>query len=186
MGQQKSNILCFFCLMMAAGSFNSCKEKQKEPEAKSVAVEVQKLNYDNSADSDEYIGTVESENTVDVSFLTMGTIERMYAAEGQRVGKGQLLASLNMASLKSTHDLSVATLRQAEDAYKRMTAMYESKSLPEIQYIDYRTKLEQAKATEAIARKNMKDGNLYAPQSGVVSNTNCWKKWCRRPNWKPK
>ncbi|MGM1428836.1 efflux RND transporter periplasmic adaptor subunit [Sphingobacterium lactis] len=169
MEQLKSNILCFFCLIVVAGSFTSCKEKQREPEAKSIAVEIQKISYNSSAYNEEYIGTVESENTVDVSFLTMGTIERMYATEGQRISKGQLLASLNMASLKSTHDLAVAALKQAEDAYKRMTAMYESKSLPEIQYIDYRTKLEQAKSGEAIAQKNLKDGNLYAPQSGAVS-----------------
>lgn len=158
---------CILCI--ATLSLASCRSKEEETETKTVAVEVQKLNYSNSAGSEEYIGTVESENTVDVSFLTIGTIERMYATEGQKVGKGQLLASLNMSSLKSTHDLAAATLKQAEDAYKRMTAMYESKSLPEVQYIDYSTKLEQAKATEAIARKNLADGSLYAPQSGVVS-----------------
>jgi RND family efflux transporter MFP subunit len=169
MSKLKSNIVSFFFLFAVTASFTSCKNKQKASEVKSVAVTLEKISYDNSTYTEEYIGTVESKNTVDVSFLTMGTIERTYTGEGQMVSKGQLLANLNIASLKSTYDLTVATLKQAEDAYKRMTAMYESKSLPEIQYVDYRTKLEQAKASQAIALKNLKDGNLYAPQSGTIS-----------------
>ncbi|WP_028298859.1 efflux RND transporter periplasmic adaptor subunit [Olivibacter sitiensis] len=157
---------CALCI--ATLSLVSCGSEEEKTEAKTVAVQIQTIAYDARAHQQEYIGTVESENTLDVSFLTMGNVERMYAHEGQKVSKGQLLASLNMISLKSAHELALVTLRQAEDAYKRMSTMYENKSLPEIQYIDYKTKLEQARAAESIARKNLQDGQLYAPQSGVI------------------
>ncbi|WP_066435441.1 efflux RND transporter periplasmic adaptor subunit [Chryseobacterium sp. CCH4-E10] len=155
-------ILC--CLLILF----SCSSKEKRSGSKTEQVDVQQIHSDSNVYLQEYIGTVESENAVDVSFLVVGTIEQLYGSEGQKVSKGQLLGRLNNASLKSAHELTIATLRQAQDAYQRMSAMYENKSLPEIQYIDVKTKLEQAKAGEAIARKNLHDGNLYAPQSGVI------------------
>lgn len=146
----------------------SCSSKEEKTEARTVLVNVQQIKADNSAYQQEYIGTVESENAVDVSFLVVGTIEQLYVHEGQRVSKGQLLGRLNAVSLKNAHESSLASLKQAQDAYKRMSAMYESKSLPEIKFIEIKTQVEQAKANEAIARKNVQDGNLYAPQSGVI------------------
>lgn len=149
--------------------FSACSEEEKTTtEEKTVTVKTRTIDYNGNASPTEYIGTVESDNQMDVSFLVIGTVEKMYANEGQKVSKGQLLASINKTSLQHTHSLAEASLKQAQDAYKRMSAMYESKSLPEIQFIDVKTKLEQAQASEAITRKNLEDGNIYAPQSGII------------------
>ncbi|MEI3791250.1 MULTISPECIES: efflux RND transporter periplasmic adaptor subunit [unclassified Chryseobacterium] len=147
----------------------SCEKKTEQSSISPAKVKTKIIHYDNLSTQQEYIGTVESENTLEVSFLVLGTVEYMYLNEGQRVSKGQLLASLNTSSLKSAHNLTLASLRQAEDAYRRLSTMYKSESLPEIKLIEIKTQLEQAKANEAIARKNLNDGNLYAPQSGVIS-----------------
>ncbi|WP_218145470.1 efflux RND transporter periplasmic adaptor subunit [Parapedobacter koreensis] len=147
----------------------SCTSQKEENTAmQAIPVNIQHIVYDTTVHHQEYIGTVESENAVDVSFLIAGTIEQMHVAEGQHVDKGALLAALNTVSLGKAHELSLSALKQAQDAYRRLSAMYENKSLPEIQYIDAKTKLEQAQAGEAIARKNLQDATLRAPQSGVV------------------
>lgn len=147
----------------------SCSSEQKKAEDnKPVTVAVQPIAYTTNIFSDEYIGVVESESQLDISFLTMGNIGKMYVNEGQKVSKGQLLASLDKTTLQNSYQLTISTLRQAEDAFKRMTALYESNSLPEIQFIEAKTKLEQAKAMEAIARKSLDDGSIYAPKSGVI------------------
>ncbi|WEK38140.1 MAG: efflux RND transporter periplasmic adaptor subunit [Candidatus Pseudobacter hemicellulosilyticus] len=137
-------------------------------EKKAVLVKVQQLAIDSSLYQQEYVGTVDADNAVDVSFLVGGAIEQLFVSEGQRVSKGQLLGRLNTTSLKHAHELAVAALNQAEDAYKRLSAMYENNSLPEIQYMDIRSKLAQARASEAIARKSLQDCAIYAPQSGVT------------------
>ncbi|WP_320167845.1 efflux RND transporter periplasmic adaptor subunit [Mangrovibacterium marinum] len=156
------------CVIFFLLALVSCTSEESRREMKVVPVEVQQLSYDSKVYLQEYIGTVESENSVDISFLFPGTIEQMCVSEGQIVVEGQLLAKLNTTTLKNTHDLALATLKQAEDAYRRLSAMFEANSLPEIQYIDAKTKLEQAKSSELIARKNLQDCNLYAPQSGVI------------------
>ncbi|WP_294199889.1 efflux RND transporter periplasmic adaptor subunit [uncultured Chryseobacterium sp.] len=119
--------------------------------------------------SDEYIGTVESSNTVDVSFISTGTIEQLYFKEGQSVRKGQLMAKLNTTTLKSAHTASVSTLKQAQDAYSRMNEMYKNQSLPEIKLIDFKTSLAKAQSAEMIAKKSLDDSYLYAPESGTIS-----------------
>jgi RND family efflux transporter MFP subunit len=159
----------YICAISFALTVLSCAKNQEDQNrTKEILVKTQQVTCAKSANGQEYVGTIESDNAVDISFLVPGNIEEMHVSEGQKVTKGQLLASLNTASLKSANEVSKAMLKQAEDAYKRMSAMYESKSLPEIQYIDAKTKLEQARAGDAIAHKNFKDGKIYAPQSGVV------------------
>jgi len=146
----------------------SCSPKEEKGEQDKVPVKVQLISPDSTTHLQEYVGTVESERTVDISFLVPGTIEELYAYEGQQVSKGQLLASLNTVSLKNSHEMALSALNQAQDAYNRLSDMYKNKSLPEIQYIDAKTKFEQAVAAEVIAKKNLQDGKLYAPQSGVI------------------
>lgn len=150
--------------------FGSCRRNTKsETNLNHASVRVLTVGQDNSHTPTEYVGTVESSNTVNVSFLTGGTIERMLLSEGESVRKGQLMATVNTTSVQNSHNAALASLRQAEDAYKRMKEMYDNQSLPEIQFIDIKTKLEQAKASEATTRKLLSDASLYAPESGVIS-----------------
>jgi RND family efflux transporter MFP subunit len=160
-----SKVIVFLSVLLTVSCISKEQGGQKDNTA---AVKILKLQKDTLTRFQEYVGTVESNSQVDVSFLVGGNIEQMYVQEGQQISEGQLLARLNTVSLKNTYDLSVATLKQAEDAYKRLSAMYENNSLPEIQYIDAKTKFEQAKSGEAIARKNLQDADLYSPQTGVV------------------
>lgn len=146
----------------------SCTSKDSQKLSDAIPVRIHAVSSDTDSYPQEYIGTVESDKTVDVSFILPGTIEQMYASEGQKVKKGQLLARLNSTTQKNAHDLSAAALNQARDAYKRLSSMHEDKSLAEIQFVDVKTKLEQARASEEIARKNLQQCTIYAPQSGVV------------------
>lgn len=146
----------------------SCTSKNSQKLDDAVPVRIQTISSDTDSDLQEYIGTVESDKTVDVSFILPGTIEQIYVAEGQKVVKGQLLARLNITTQKNAHDLASAALKQAQDAYRRLSSMYEDKSLPEIQFVEVKTKLEQARASEEIARKNLQQCTIYAPQSGIV------------------
>lgn len=161
----------FVGLLLLVLIIGSCKKSEKNEtiSLKTVKVKTQTIGKTQQENQREYIGTVESGNTVDVSFLSSGTISKMYFSEGQKVKKGQLLASLNSTTLKRMHDASLAALKQAEDAYERLSAMHKSQSLPEIKLIDIKTKLEQAKSSEAIARKSLNDAGLYAPSSGIIS-----------------
>ncbi|MDR2119429.1 MAG: efflux RND transporter periplasmic adaptor subunit, partial [Tannerella sp.] len=116
-----------------------------------------------------YVGTVEESTAVSLSFSSMGTIEQVFVAEGQQVRKGQTLAVLSSATAQNSLDATQASLQQAQDAYDRLTKLHNNGSLPDIKFVEVETGLQQAKAMEAIARKNLDDCRLCAPVDGVVA-----------------
>lgn len=142
--------------------------KTENTEQKTIKVKTITVATSAGSCQREYVGVVESESSVDLSFLVSGSIARMYVQEGQSVQKGELLAQLNTTTFEHIHKAAKATLDQAKDALDRMSALYNNNSLPEIKYIEIKTTFEQAQANEQIARKSLADCSLYAPFSGVI------------------
>lgn len=155
--------LLLICVVSCSTDSKNMKGEQKMP------VRIQVINTTDKAYTQEYIGVVEGEKIVDVSFQVAGNIEQIFYQEGQAVEKGQLLARLDKTALQSIYDAANATLKRAKDAYDRMKILYDNNSLPEIKYIEAQTALEQAEAAENVARKHLNDCNLYAPFSGIVA-----------------
>ena len=120
--------------------------------------------------SGRFSGTVEEAAGTPLSFSVMGTVNAVSFRLGDRVEKGQLLASLDATSVRSSYDAAKAALVQAEDAYRRMEELHAKGSLPEIKWVEVQSKLQQARSMEEMARKNLKDCKLYAPFSGVIAD----------------
>ena len=116
-----------------------------------------------------YIGTAEEANAILLSFPLMGTVEQVSVSEGQRVSKGQLLATLNSETAQNSLDVAKAALGQALDAYDRIKSLYEKGSVTDLQLVEVETGLKQAKGMEAIALKNLEDTKLYAPFAGIIA-----------------
>ena len=147
----------------------SCSEsKDKGTAEREIPVKVIRITNMSSVKEQYYVGTVEETSASSLSFRVMGNVERILVREGQRVDKGQLLASLDPATLKNAYEAARASLVQAQDACDRMKILYDSKSLPEIKWVEVQSKLQQAQSTERIARKNLEDASLFAPFSGVI------------------
>lgn len=120
--------------------------------------------------SDTYSGTIEAGSSTDLSFSVAGTVTGIYVKEGQKVTKGQKIASLDGTSLKNAYEIALATLREAQDAHSRMKRLHDAQALPDMQWVAVQEQLKQAEAAAAIARKAMNDAYLIAPSSGVVAH----------------
>ena len=116
-----------------------------------------------------YVGDIGSEQEVSLSFPLGGTLTKVAVKNGDRVVKGQLLAEVDATSATSLHATALATLRQAEDAYRRLEAVHREGGLSEVKWVEMETNLEKARQAEVSARKHMEDCTLRAPFSGVVS-----------------
>lgn len=145
---------------------------QSETKSAEEAVKVRIVDVDETAVGNvkNYSGTVVEEKGVSVSFATMGTVQKVLVSVGDKVKKGQLIAVLDDEVMRQSHEAANVSLKQAEDAYGRMKQLKDSNSLAEIQWIEIESKLKQAQAAEAIARKSLSDCMLYAPESGVVAD----------------
>ncbi|MCR5642440.1 MAG: efflux RND transporter periplasmic adaptor subunit [Prevotella sp.] len=117
-----------------------------------------------------YMGTIEEEDGANVSFGVIGTVVKVFVEEGQFVRKGQALAEVDGQNVRNAHEISLATLNQAEDAYRRLKDLYDKGTLPEIKMVDMETQLAKARAAEAISRKSVSEIVLRAPFDGFVAS----------------
>ena len=174
-------------LLLASSLLVSCGKKESQATVEPVKVKEMIIGEDrlmsigNSASADgtqtnsnasanfNYSGTVEEENGSALSFTTGGTIMQLRVKVGDRVRKGQLIASVDPTSIRNSYEMAHATKMQAEDAYKRLKQLHDKGSLPDIKWVEVQSQLQQATSAENIARKSLGDCHLYAPFSGVIS-----------------
>lgn len=133
-----------------------------------INVKVQKVIIFDGSQTIAYSGTMEESESVPLSFAVVGTVSRVLVSEGDFVKKGQLLAVLNDETYKNAYEMSMASQKQAEDAYNRLLPMYKNGNLPEIKLVEVETGLQQAKSATLIAKKNVDDCKLYSPVDGIV------------------
>lgn len=155
--------------LTAVTVMSSC-HKEKQPTAPTpVRVETAVAGESDMSTSRNYSGTVEESSGTVASFSVPGTVQTMNVSAGDYVKKGQLIATVDAASLKNAYDISNAALTQAQDAYNRMKMLHDAEAIADIKWVEMQQTLRQAQSAEAIARKTLNDANLYAPLSGYVS-----------------
>ena len=147
-----------------------CSGKVKQVDVRPVVVKTISVKSSPTANSRSYVGIVEESYGSMLSFATMGTVSAVNVDEGTRVTKGQILAEIDNTSASNAHEISLSTLNQAKDAYKRLSALYKKGSLPEIKYIEIQTKLQEAQSSEKISGKQLSNCILRAPFSGYIAS----------------
>lgn len=157
-------ILCCCATMLC-----SCSHTQKATVAPPLKVKAMIAQPSSMSMSRSYSGTIEESSGASLSFAAAGTIKQIYVNEGDKVSKGQLIASIDDSNLRHAHDIAQSTLNQAQDAYNRMKKLHEANALPDMQWVEIQNTLSQAQSAEAIAKKALSDANLYASSSGYVS-----------------
>jgi RND family efflux transporter MFP subunit len=164
---EKSNILFLAIIVLL---LISCSEKKEETKEKKIhKVEVTKITYNTQKEVLTYSGTIEADNTVSLGFMTSGRVSNILVQEGQKVRKGQLLATIDATSYKNAFDIANAGLELANDNFKRLKQLYDKGSLPERDFIAVKVAVAQANANKNLAAKNLTDTKLYAPFSGMIT-----------------
>lgn len=164
---QKILLAAMLCLVLGG-----CAARQKKAQ-KTDCVNVKTIRADagSHAVGKNYEGTIEEEDGANVAFGVVGTVVRVMVDEGQFVRKGQALAEVDGENVRSAHEISAATLSQAEDAYRRLKDLYDKGTLPEIKMVEMETNLAKARAAEAMARKSVGEIVLRAPFDGYVASS---------------
>lgn len=172
------------------------KEEQAMEAAKIKVVRTQKVTYSKERSYLEYMGIVEADKTLKLSFSQAGVIDKVNVVKGEKVEKGQVLATLDAEAYELANQASQAQVnatatnkRKAEDAlaysktnYKKMKQLFEAGVLSKDQFdqvtLDYQLRqqdykaalegLNQATASSGIAQKQLKDTTLYTDLDGYV------------------
>lgn len=155
-------------IIIAAGLAAACKHRAAETERTPVAVAVMAIDTTGGGLTRTYVGEVEAKESIGLSFATGGKVEKVLVRPGDRVAAGQKLVTISKSTAQNAYNSAKASLDRVEDAYARLKQVHDQGSLAEVKWVEMLTTLEQARAMEQIARKQLEDCALIAPASGVV------------------
>ena len=184
--QGKFKSILMGSMFIFGASLSACTNEQHKKESNSEAVPVvvggvQKLH---ERESISVSGTVSTPySPAQLSFLVSGKVIFVGPREGESVKKGQVLASIDppdyrlpLAAAKAQADQAHIGYERAEDEFRRMKMLYDSKSLAANDFQKYKAaydsamqQYEQAIASEKLSRKRLTDATLYAPTSGYIA-----------------
>lgn len=163
----------------------SCSESEHREKKTLAPISVEVETIEGGL-SNKYVtasGKIEAKNSVNISTRMMGYITSIKVKTGQKVSKGQLLATINNTDLVAKKAQVEASILQAEAAYNsakkdydRFVILYNQKSATQKELDDITTHFEMAKAGLEAA-KQMKNEvmaqfsytNLTAPFSGTIT-----------------
>lgn len=128
-------------------------------------------------------GTLQPEDQANVRAEVGGTVLQTYAEQGQRVGKGKVLARIDDAALRETElsaraavttaqntvDLNKRQLERNETLLKAGAIAERDLELVRNQYSAAEAQLANAKAQLANAEKQLSKATITAPFAGIVS-----------------
>jgi RND family efflux transporter MFP subunit len=114
-------------------------------------------------------GSVEADQMVDIGFMISGKVSQVAVEEGQQVKAGQLIASLVPTDYQIGLDIVNANVAKAQDEYDRLKIMFDRGSLPAGDFSKIRTTLQEVKARQELAAKNLRDTRLVSPITGTIA-----------------
>ena len=120
--------------------------------------------------STNYPGIVEEGASVSASFMADGKIGTINVKEGDRVHKGQLLASLDDSDYRIGVSQLEAQFNQMTKEKERMDSMYSKRYLAPNDYEKFLAGYEQMKLQLDMARRKQDYTRLYSPSDGYIAS----------------
>ncbi len=145
-----------------------CGSQTEKKEQQEMRVVTETVAKSHAGSTRTYVGEVEEQQSTMLSFTGTGAIRQMLVSEGQYIKKGQLVAVLDETQMRNSLSTTEAMLKQAEDGYNRLKQVHDAGSLPEQQWVEIQSKLQQARAAHAMAQKALADCRLVSPVNGIV------------------
>ena len=118
----------------------------------------------------ELQGDVSTKQNVLIYPEMAGTLQKVYVKEGDRVSKGQLLASIDDGGMSSQLSQLKAQAALAETTFERQERLWNQKIGSEIQYLQAKTNYESSKNIVAQAQSQLGKSTIRAPFAGIIDN----------------
>jgi membrane fusion protein, multidrug efflux system len=154
--------------VLTVSSILACRHTTNETTPKIVRVKVAVISHEKMSFPIRSSGLIVSAKEVKLSFKTGGVIAALYADDGARVKKGELLATLNLSEIeaqvtqvKNGYDKAIRDFNRAKNLYSDSVVTLE-------QLQNAETAMNVAKANMEIAVFNMNHSKISAPDDGVI------------------
>ncbi|SHI56518.1 efflux RND transporter periplasmic adaptor subunit [Pseudozobellia thermophila] len=118
----------------------------------------------------ELQGDVSTKQNVLIYPEMAGTLQRVYVKEGQRVSKGQILATIDDGGMSSQLSQLKTQAALAKTTYERRKRLWEQKIGSEIEYLAAKTEYEAAQDAIKQAESQLGKSTIRAPFSGIIDD----------------
>lgn len=146
----------------------SCRhESEKENTLRNVIIT--QVTSMSDAGSTNYPGVVEEGASIGAAFMTEGKIGAIMVKEGDRVRKGQLLASLDDSDYRIGVSQLEAQYNQMTKEKERMDAMFEKHNIAPNDYEKFEAGYEQMKLQLDMVKRKLDYTRLYSPSDGYIA-----------------
>ena len=169
--ESRKNVLkegAAIAMLLVALPLAGCRSEAVAPLPPPV-VETAAVERTGSARDLRISGTLEAERSTVLSFAVPGTVEQVFFDVGQTVKRGQVIARLTSTSFNSALGIATAENRRADDAYRRFEPMHRNGTVPEVKWVEAQTGLDSSRHAVELARKNLSDSVLRAPENGTIA-----------------
>lgn len=118
----------------------------------------------------ELQGDVTTKQNVLIYPEMAGTLQRVYVKEGQKVKKGQLLASIDDGGLSSSLAQMKTQLALAETTFERQKRLWDQNIGSEIQFLQAKANYEAQKSAVDQMQSQVGKSDIRAPFSGIIDD----------------
>ncbi|MEI6613506.1 MAG: efflux RND transporter periplasmic adaptor subunit [Chrysiogenales bacterium] len=179
-------VLFALLVMVLMLSFCSKKNEVTDLKQKPLLVKVELPQKGTLAKYFNYKGTVSAWKTANIVPDASGRVGRILKKQGDKVGQGELLATLDMTSLELMQKQARAAMAVAQTAFQnaklnaeRMKKMLENKAISQMQYENTQLALDAADTQAKSAKANLdlvdytaKNAYMKAPFAGIIAAKN--------------
>lgn len=163
MGKSTFSLLIFILLSV------SCRNREiKKVPDEAVPVRLAGITTKKISIPVHSTGVIISSKEFKLSFKTGGLVEKIFVKEGDRVKKGELLASLNLSEIRASTDQAESNYIKALRDYTRAENLYRDSVVTLEQKQNAATLLSMAKSTLEIVRFNLTHSRIIAPDNGLI------------------
>jgi membrane fusion protein, multidrug efflux system len=165
-----------FAVMIGTMALAGCGGEQDAAEAtptreaiKATNVAAMKVQPDSLTQVSRYPASVEAWRDVQVSFLESGPVSRILVDLGDRVQKGQLLATLHTSLLDAALIEAEAGAKFHRYNYGKSSQLFEDGTISERDLLSSEYDYKRAESNLATIKQRIKNSTLLAPFDGEVA-----------------
>lgn len=166
-GPHPSAFLVAALLLTGCGQGESARSAEQDPPVQTIPAV--RLAVRQSAGVFRAAGVVRARERAEISTRMAGRIESVRVRPGDRVRAGQLLATLDGATVDASVDQVAAALELATTNLRRVERLYADSAVPVVQLEQARASHAQATAQAKAAANERRYTSLTAPFAGVVT-----------------
>jgi RND family efflux transporter MFP subunit len=155
-------------VIILAACNGKATEKKLVINAEAIPVKLLPVNQDTASNVVKTSGLLSTENEARLSFKIGGIIDKIFVKEGDRVRKGQLLATLKSTEISSQVQQVQLSLEKAQRDYQRANNLYRDSVVTLEQLQNARTGVDIARQNLQQVAFNQQYSRIYAPADGFV------------------